>query len=246
MLSFHVKIKILILIGENVKIKMVIFDLDNTLIDFYQNEQDAINHVFLNMDLKITKDIIKLFSNIDSQLWTHGKYRDYKVSKNDIPIRRFEILFKELNLKINSYEKANELFMEGLIKNVYEMPFANEIINYLSSKGYIITIATNGLVKLQYPRLKNTSFSNQINQIIASEEVGVNKPDPTIFNKLLNDNRLDAVESIMVGDSLRNDIQSAQSNGIKTIWYNPNKITNNSRIHPDYEINNLLEIKNIL
>lgn len=228
------------------KIKMVIFDLDNTLIDFYQNEQDAITHVFLNMDLKINEDVIKLFSSIDSQLWTHGKFRDYKVSKKDIPIRRFEILFKELNLKIKSYEKANELFMDGLIKNVYEMPFANEIINYLSSKGYIISIATNGLVKLQYPRMKNTSFSDKINQIIASEEVGVNKPDPTIFNKLLKDNMLDASETIMIGDSLRNDIESAKSIGIKTIWFNPNKITNNSRIHPDYEIDNLLEIKNIL
>jgi len=40
-------------------------------------------------------------------------------------------------------------------------------------------------VELQYPRIKNTTFGKYIKLIVASEELGFNKPNPLIFKKIL-------------------------------------------------------------
>jgi FMN phosphatase YigB (HAD superfamily) len=49
----------------------------------------------------------------------------------------------------------------------------------------------------------------------------------------------------MIGDSLKNDIQGAKNANIKSVWYNPGHDKNETDILPDYEINNLLQLKDI-
>ena len=50
----------------------------------------------------------------------------------------------------------------------------------------------------------------------------------------------------MIGDSLEKDIKGAIDAGIYTIWYNPDNKSNCTNIQPDYQIENLLELKEIL
>lgn len=76
--------------------------------------------------------------------------------------------------------------------------------------------------------------------------MGVNKPNPQIFNVLLNKLNLQPSQVIMIGDSLEKDIKGAENANIKTIWYNPNKKVNHTQIIPNYQITNLLELKEIL
>lgn len=52
-------------------------------------------------------------------------------------------------------------------------------------------------------------------------------------------------EAIVVGDSLEKDIQGAKNANIKSAWYNPKQKVNDTAIVPDYEIKNLLELKNM-
>ena len=52
--------------------------------------------------------------------------------------------------------------------------------------------------------------------------------------------------SIIIGDSLTSDIQGGKNAGIRTIWYNPHQSQNTSEIQPDYEVNELSAIENLL
>ena len=63
---------------------------------------------------------------------------------------------------------------------------------------------------------------------------------------LLDKLSLESSEVIMIGDSLEKDIQGAKNANIKTIWYNPDRKINNTKIIPNYQIADLLEIKEIL
>jgi FMN phosphatase YigB (HAD superfamily) len=80
---------------------------------------------------------------------------------------------------------------------------------------------------------------------MVSEEVGAHKPNPLIFNTLLKKICLNPCDVIMVGDNIKNDIQGAKNAGIKSIWYNPEHTENPTGILPDFEIANLLELKNM-
>lgn len=230
---------------ENIKI--IIFDLDNTLVDFDSSEKDALKQAFDLMKVPFNLEVWKDFSKIDRDLWTNGTYNSIEISNDKIPLKRFEFLFEKHNINHVDIIKINDLFMEAFSKTIFPYEEAESILKYLKNKGYIITVATNGLKKLQYPRILNSNLGQYITQIVASEEVGFSKPNPLIFNKLLQDNKFTSKEAVIIGDSLLNDIQGAKNAHIKSIWLNAkDKEIANEKIIPDYTISNLMELTNIL
>lgn len=233
--------------GEKMdKIKLVIFDLDNTLVNFNLCEEYALRYVSNKIGIDFSLEMINDFSVIDRELWKKGSYGLIEISKNDIPTRRFEILFNKHNINILDLNNVNDLYMEGFSNAIFPFDDSEEVLEYLTSKGYKIVVATNGLIKLQCPRIINSKLSKYIKQIFTSEEVGASKPNPIIFNKILEYNNFNNYEAIVIGDSLYNDIQGALNANIKSIWFNHLGVKNNNNIKPNYTLYNILDIKSIL
>ena len=51
---------------------------------------------------------------------------------------------------------------------------------------------------------------------------------------------------LIVGDELDKDVLGGNQNGIDSCWFNRNRQKNSTKYKPSYEINNLMELKNIL
>ena len=77
-------------------------------------------------------------------------------------------------------------------------------------------------------------------QVIISEDVGVNKPNPTIFEHALARAAAEKHESIMIGDSLEADIRGAQAFGLKAIFFNPLNVEKPANV--TWQISNLEEL----
>jgi putative hydrolase of the HAD superfamily len=113
--------------------------------------------------------------------------------------------------------------------------------------NYKLAIVTNGLKDVQNNRIRKSVIGEYIKDIIISEEVGISKPDPGIFEHAFNNiEQYDKSRVLMVGDSLSSDIQGGINFGIDTCWYNPHKTQNQTQISPSYEISNLMELLSIL
>ncbi|MCT2536886.1 HAD family hydrolase [Aquibacillus koreensis] len=82
--------------------------------------------------------------------------------------------------------------------------------------------------------------------IITSEDVKSYKPGSEMFEHALMISGLNPNEVIHVGDSLSSDIAGANNIGIKNVWVNRNNRELKGIIKPDYEINNLKELLNIV
>ncbi|MCL2409790.1 MAG: YjjG family noncanonical pyrimidine nucleotidase [Oscillospiraceae bacterium] len=227
------------------KLKAIFFDADGTIVDHKECEKQALVYLFDSIGIGYQDEYQDIFRPLDHMLWDSGSCDGISVSAKDIPTYRFKLLFEKLNISYDNYAKANDLFKVGLANSVALIENADEIIEYLYNKGYMLCVVTNGLIELQKPRVANSKIGKFISHIMVSEEVGAHKPNPLIFNTLLKRIGLNPWDVIMIGDSLKNDIQGAKNAKIKAVWYNPEHSKNETDILPDYEINNLLQLKDM-
>ena len=224
-------------------IKGILFDADNTIIDHKECEKQALKYLFKNIEFEYKDEYQEIFRPLDRKLWDDVAFNRILLKKEDIPEYRFKIFFNKIQLRYSDYKKANLLFQDGLSQSSAIIKNADITMEYLYKKNFDLYVVTNGLVKLQKPRITNSKISPFIKDIIVSEEVGEGKPNLKIFNAILEKHNLKPDNAVMIGDSLEKDIIGAKNAGIKSIWYNPNGKNNSIEIIPDFEIRNLLDLK---
>jgi HAD superfamily hydrolase (TIGR01549 family) len=97
------------------------------------------------------------------------------------------------------------------------VPGARELLDALQHQTRM-GIITNNSVAEQIEKLRALDIAHFFEVIVISEEVGVTKPDPRIFDIALK--RLGAAphDAVMIGDSFINDVQGAARAGIAPIW----------------------------
>ena len=100
-----------------------------------------------------------------------------------------------------------------------------------------MVLLTNGITVIQRLRLANARISQWVSDVIISQEVGLSKPDPRIFELALGG--LDRREALMIGDGLRSDVQGANHAGVDVCWYNPGGKRLPGDLHAEYEIRDI-------
>ncbi len=124
-----------------------------------------------------------------------------------------------------------------------------DVLEYLINKGYKLGIIANQKKGLEN-RLEEFGILKYFDLVIASEEVGVSKPDKEIFNMVLSKVKSKPQYCIMIGDRLDNDIIPANQIGMKTIWIRQGLAKYQAiKLGMDYSnfvVSQLSEIKDIL
>lgn len=217
--------------------ELILIDADDTLFDYKMAEKHAINQAFIefNFEGDIT-EISNRYKEINSRLWLELEMG--KVSKDKLKTERFKRLFKEYNLDY-PVEYFSEFYLKKLGEGSFLLEEAEDICKYLSEK-YKVVIVTNGIKEVQLSRLEKSTIKQHISGIIISEDVGVNKPHPYIFECALSFAKHSNKRSvIMIGDSLTSDIQGGNDFGIDTCWLNLHNQENITAIKPKYQIKQL-------
>jgi len=156
--------------------------------------------------------------------------------------------FALLDFRIDNIEFAKKLaikFNEERRKRHAVFPEVFEILERLF-KDYRLGIITNGLPDLQWEKIKGSKIENFFENVIISGDVGVRKPQETIFLTALNKFNSSIKDCVMIGNNLNTDILGASTIGLKSIWINRNDDVINNDIIPDYTIKNLIELPDIL
>ena len=117
------------------------------------------------------------------------------------------------------------------------------------SKHYKIGIIANQNLGSE-ERLEKLGLLKHIDLVIASAEEGVAKPDLRIFQIALDRANCKPEEAVMVGDRIDNDIIPANKIGMTTVWikhgFGGYAELKEIEEHPDYTINNLNDLLNLL
>jgi putative hydrolase of the HAD superfamily len=83
-----------------------------------------------------------------------------------------------------------------------------------------IGVVTNNVASEQRQKIATCGFAPLLDAVVISEEAGVTKPDPRIFELALDAVKRQAEETVMVGDAWETDIVGASAAGIRAIWFN--------------------------
>ncbi len=230
------------------KLQHIFFDLDRTLWDFESSADEAFRRIYDRFELSSfsipsSKEFHKVYTVHNNRLW--DSYRKGNITKEELRGRRFvETLYsfnvsdKELGDKIgDEYIRLSPLIVRLL-------PYALQILEYLRAQEYKLHIITNGFVEVQTVKLRESDMRKYFQHIITSEEAGVKKPDPAIFNFAIEKTGAIPEESIMIGDDYEVDIEGAKKVGMKTVLFDPGSIFKNPDC--DYHIRCLDEIEEIL
>ena len=222
------------------RITDVFFDLDHTLWDFDRNSALAFERLFQVHAIEVELvDFIGVYEPINFAYWK--LYREDRVSKQDLRRGRFRDAFDEFGIEF-SVEELDAMavtYIDELPKDNHLLAGAWEVLEYLSP-NYQLHIITNGFAEVQALKLHNSKIAHFFETVTSSEEVGLKKPHPVIFETALDKASVEPEKSIMIGDTFEADILGAEKVGMDTLFFN----YRNDNVPETYKVvNQLTEIK---
>lgn len=226
-------------------IKVILWDIDGTLLDFIKAEYAAIKKCFEVFQLgECTDEMISRYSKINRGYWERLERKE--ITKPEVLVGRFRDFFSGENIDTNCAEEFNKEYQIRLGDTICFCDDSYELIKSFKDrvKQYAVT---NGTKIAQDKKLVKSGLIDLFDDIFISEEVGYEKPDIRFFEHVWA--KIGAYkpdEVMIVGDSLTSDIQGGNNAGIVCCWYNPKRANNNSCLKIDYEITNLNQILEIV
>jgi putative hydrolase of the HAD superfamily len=224
--------------------KAVFFDLDDTLYDtsdFARLARRAAINVMIDAGLPLSPDeAYKLLREIIKE----------KGSNYD---KHFNILTKRVYGEEKPFLIALGMITYHNVKFALLRLFPETMSSliYLKSKGYHLGIISNGITIKQWEKLIRLGLHHFFDEVITSEEAGVEKPDKKIFQQALHRMGCKAEKSIMIGNKFSEDIIGALNAGMYAILVN-SQLTEDEQKYleeKDIELNvlsNIQDIKKIL
>jgi len=224
-------------------IEFLFLDLDDTILDFHKAERIAIRKTLLDFGVEPTEEILARYHVINKWHWEQLELG--KLTRKQVQEERFHVLFSELGREVDG-EKIAKTYMENLAIGHYFLPGAEEAVIELHKK-YRLFLASNGNASVQKGRMTSANLYRFFEQVFVSQEVGFDKPSKAYFDACFaRIPGFDPRKAIMVGDSLTSDIRGGINAGLRTVWVNPNHKENHTDIQPDYEIESIKELEDLL
>ncbi|MDP4084836.1 MAG: YjjG family noncanonical pyrimidine nucleotidase [Bacillota bacterium] len=225
------------------KYQTLLFDVDDTLLDFGVAEKLALRLLFEEQNFNLTSEIEEKYKTLNRGLWR--SFEEGKINRDQVLNTRFSILFKEYGKEVNGILLENQ-YRAYLEQGHQLIDGAMELVTQLQ-KDYDLYIVSNGLSSTQYRRLQDSGLYPFFKSIFVSEDTGFQKPMKEFFDYVfMRIPNLSTNHTLIIGDSLSSDIKGGNQAGIDTCWFNPAKKENNTDIIPTYEIQKLEELFLIL
>ena len=227
------------------KIKVVLWDVDGTLLNFQAAEKAAIHKCFELHGLGVcTDEMLAQYSAINHKYWKMLERGE--MTKPEILVGRFREFFEKQGLDVSKAPDFNEDYQIQLGDTVCFEENGLEVV--VSLKGKVKQYAvTNGTRVAQKRKLANSGLDQLLDKAFISDEIGVEKPMIGFFDAVWAEiGAYSKEEVLIVGDSLTSDMQGGVNAGILTCWYNPKSAENTSGLKLDYEIQNLSQVLEIV
>lgn len=224
--------------------RVVLLDLDDTLLDFGQAERVAMRRVLGENGLPADDATLALYSRINDAYWK--RFERGEIGRREVLVGRFRDFLAEEGASGLDPDAVQDRYETLLSEGHWFVPGAEALLDALAPT-YDLYLASNGTERVQTGRLKSAGILPRFRGLFLSERIGAAKPSraffDAVFASLGEERRRGAV---MVGDSLSSDIRGGIDAGLITVWFNPSDRVPDPATVPDKIIRGLGELPGYL
>ncbi len=226
------------------KYNTLLFDLDDTLLDFRASEEVALQKLFKDQQYTLTPEIKDNYKKLNSSLWK--AYENDEIDREEVVNTRFALLFQHYGIEVDGVA-LEQNYRKYLSEGHHLMEGAVELIQRLHTE-FDLYIVSNGASYTQHKRLKDSGLAPYFKKVFVSEDTGYQKPMKEFFDSVFSQiENLDLKRTLIIGDSFSADVTGGWNAEIDTCWINLlEQDFQHPVITPTYEIRKLAEIYELL
>jgi len=220
-------------------IKAIIFDLDNTLLDFMKMKSSSINAAVLGMisagmQIDKEKSIKEIYNIYDTKGYEHQEVLNEFIVNNI-----GQINYKYLAAGIVEYKKAKEKSL-----NLYDDVIPTLVM--LISMNLKLGIVSDAPSREAWVRLYTLKLHDKFKEVVTFNDTGLYKPAKEPFIRIADKLNVELSECMMVGDWPDRDIKGANQVGMKTAFAKYGSTENISNSGADYDLKSISELVEII
>lgn len=226
-------------------IKALLWDLDNTLLDFPTAEREALRGAFETFGLgPCPDDMVARYSVLNAGYWK--RLEQGEITKAWLLPERFRDFFHREGIAFTEYDAFNAEYQWRLGGVVAFHDHSDQLLRDLRGqvKQYLVT---NGSKVTQERKLARSGLGELLDGIFISELVGAEKPSLDFFQPVLAAiGPYEKEEILLIGDSLTSDMAGGNRAGIPCCWYNPKGVPVPQGYDIRYDIRDLNQVRQIV
>jgi putative hydrolase of the HAD superfamily len=208
--------------GGTTTVRAVFFDLDDTLFDHRECARAALMGVRrLHAGFQAIEpfELERMHAGILERL--HLEVIGGRLALDAARVERFRQLYRTAGVDADDImaSAAAIAYRDAYIGARVEVEGASELLAAVRELARVVVVSNN-LRNEQQAKMQDCGHERYVDELIVSEEAGVSKPEPGIFELALERAGVRAAEAVMVGDSWANDIEGARAVGIRPVWFN--------------------------
>lgn len=220
-------------------IKAVIFDLDNTLLDFIKMKQDAVRAaIFAMIEAGLEVDPDQAYTSIFELYQEHG-WENQEVFNDFMKQTIGRVDNKYLAAGVVAYRRAREA-------SLLVYPNVNRTLFTLLKKGIRLAVVSDAPSREAWMRIYYLNLHHLFDVVLTFDETGVRKPSPVPFEMALEHLQITADEALMIGDWPERDVAGAQQLGIRTIFARYGDTFGTVHSGADWDVNDIYEVVGIV
>ena len=222
----------------------VIFDLDETLV---RNQLPAAQVFREHMTgelapvARVADSFLQSLVGKVGPVWSGmGGYPSVEASL----LKIYDDILREHQLSLNP-AAVMQRFTSVSAQHTVLNPGAAPLMEWLKAEQYKVGVLSNGFHCVQWPKVTAHAIEHRVDRVVVSEEVGVHKPDPAVFQFAAVKLEVEPQDCLFVGDHLRNDIEGALEAGMSACLFDP-KRRHRSDSSSFFVVNHLDGVKAVL
>ena len=220
-------------------IKAVIFDLDNTLLDFMKMKEYAVKAAIAGMieaglDIDPDESYKTIIGIYEKEGWENQQVFNKFLNKTIGDVNN-----KYLAAGIVAYRRAREA-------NLMAYPNVNKTLLALSKLGIKLGVVSDAPSREAWMRIYYLNLYHYFDVVITYDDSGERKPSPKPFQLALDGMGLRPEETIMIGDWPERDVVGAQQIGMKTAFARYGDTFGTVNSGADWDLNDIYELVGII